>query len=189
MKYILALGIALAAVQPAPAPAADAFSDPVCPEATQPVRDHNLKAGNANSTVDDVIAATQRVIDAYDRCVTQRLADGHTEDAHYAQLRGAQYHYEVGHWQGLLGNKALARQEYDTALKLVNPIIDWQASNQPYYASNNVNIGSGSEHRATSDFSLYKQPAIEVRDSTQKALALLNAPPTTPYPTPVSTGK
>jgi hypothetical protein len=187
VKHLLALGLVLAAFGPSLAPAAEPYSDRLCPEATQPIRDHDAKIANPNTGVDDAIAATARVADAYDRCATEKLASNLVENAHYAQLRSAQYHYEIGHWQGLLGNKGLARDQYQASLKLVKIIIDWQASTTPYYQSNTVNVGAGSSHDATADASNYREAAIEVRDASQKAIAALDAPPpAAPAPQPAA---
>jgi hypothetical protein len=173
--------VAAAAPQP--------FSDPTCPEATSAVRAHDLAISNPNTSVDDAIAADVRVSDAYDRCASEKLTSGSFETAHYAQLRSAQYHYELGHWQGLVGNVNLARDQYQTAIKLVQTIIDWQAPSQQYYQSNDVNVGSGSVRNAAPLGSNYKEAAIEVRDASQKALAALTAPAASPAPVPAPTGK
>jgi tetratricopeptide (TPR) repeat protein len=196
---VLALA-AFGSVAAAPPPP---FSDHICPEATGAVRAHDLAITNPNTSVDDAIAADARVSDAYDRCATQMLTAGSLEPAHYAQLRSAQYHYELGHWQGLVGNLNLARDQYQTAIKLVQTIIDWQATSQPYYQSNDVNVGSGSVRNAAAIGSDYKQAAIEVRDASQKAIVALTAPAAAgappaagqappaggPVPAPAPTGK
>jgi tetratricopeptide (TPR) repeat protein len=201
-----ALLLALASFGSVAAAAPPPFSDRVCPEATVPVRTHDTAISNPNTSVDEAIAADARVSDAYDRCASDKLTSGSFEAAHYAQLRSAQYHYELGHWQGLVGNANLAREQYQMAIKMVNVIIDWQATSQPYYQSNDVNVGSGSVRNAAPLGSDYKQAAIEVRDASVKALAGLTVspaagappagqappaavPPVAPVPAPGATGK
>jgi hypothetical protein len=192
MRRILALGIGLATAVLAPhiVRAADGPSDGICTEATAPMRAYSDKAKNPNTSLDEATELAQKVVDAYDACAADKLSRGQVENLQYAHLWAARYEYVVGGWQHLGENDGLAKVAYDRAIKLCQDIIDWHPDSQNWYASNDVNVGSGSSHNSYANgYSKFRQDAIEVRDAANKAIALLKKPTAAAAPAPAPTGK
>jgi hypothetical protein len=180
----LALGVE---PKPKPSQAPIVFSDKVCPNATQPVRDFDAQTANPDTPVDVVIATGSRIIEVYRECVQEKLSnptgqgaisalsiDIGIEGAHYGQVRQAQYYVVIGRLQRLLGNTNTARDDLEAALKLVKDTIEWRASSQAVSTSNNVNRG-GSSGRSSfgSDYSNYRQGALDIQKDAQTEFALL----------------
>jgi hypothetical protein len=175
---------------PAIARAADnGFSDRICTNATQVVRDYNTLSGKPDTPVDDVIASLNKVIEAYKACAAEKQIQGGTqtgqatlqvglgvEGMHYAQIRQAQFYYVMGRIERLLENYNTARDNFQSALALVKDTIEWKTSPDTVTRSNNVNIGSSSGHSATTDYSNYRESAIQIRDATQAEIARLPKP-------------
>ena len=187
-RFVLAwliLTPSLLAVAPVPTPTAAPFSDKVCPNATIPVREFNALMANPNTLVDQAIGSARRVIDVYKTCGdAMQLASSNPggtnevpsptsgiEGFHLAQIRQAQYYVIVGRLQRLTENYNSARDSYQTALDLVKQTIDWKSPSQ-YYA-NNVQTGMGSMRNPTTDFSVYRQSAIDIRDDALAEMKLL----------------
>ena len=179
----------LLAISPAPTSTPEIFSDKVCPNATGPVREFNAQMANSNTLVDDAIAGARRVIEAYKLCgdgmQLVSSSAGNTasvpsptqgvEGLHLTQIRRAQYCVIVGRLQRLTENFNSARDSYQTALDLVKETIDWKSPSQTVYYSNNVHVGSGSSRNPTTDFSVYRQSAIDIRDDALAEMKLLPA--------------
>jgi hypothetical protein len=201
MRRIFATALIVAAtsalaVSPvrAAAPANDpatTFSDALCPATTEPVRKYYALGADPNTTVDDFLAQIKKVIDAYELCRSEKISNGSTRESQWAETRLAQFHYSAGHMQRLTDQTADAKKSLDTALDLANDVANWTPPTQSFYRSNNVNVGSGSSHNATSDRSVYYDSAVSIRDAITKELALLAnpapsasaAPNTAPAPT------
>jgi len=201
VKRLLAFALGLAAfvVVPGIACAADnGFSDRICPNATQLVRDYNTQSAKSDTPVDDILATLNKVVAAYKTCAGEKLTQGGTmggaeaslqvglgvEGMHYAQIRQAQFYYVMGKIERLLQNFNTSRDDLQNALSLVKDTIDWRTSPDNVLRSNNVNVGSSSSHSATTDFSNYRESAMQIRDSTLAELALLPKPPGAASPSP-----
>jgi hypothetical protein len=180
----LALGVE---AKPKPSQAPIVFSDKVCPNATQSVRDFDAQTASPDTPVDVVIATGNRIIEVYRECVQEKLSnptgqgaisalsiDVGIEGAHYGQVRQAQYYVVIGRLQRLLGNTNTARDDLQEALKLVKDTIEWRASSQSVSTSNNINRG-GSSARSSygSDYSNYRQGALDIQKDAQAELDLL----------------
>lgn len=187
---LLGLGVAVLALVPSAASADAGFSDPICFQATGPVRAYFDKTKDPATTLEDAIAYAQKVVDAYDACAAEKLSRGEVETLQYAHLSAARYDYVIGGWQHLGGNDGLARIALQAAVKLAQDIIDWHPDSQLWYASNDVNIGSGSWHNSYANgVSKYRTDAIGVRDAALKAISLLDKPAEPAAPAPAATGK
>jgi len=149
----------------------------MCTDASQPVTDYNKLAKDPDTTLDAAITGAQRVVDAYNKCASEALRDGSTPKLQYAHLTAAQYMYVIGGWQHLGGNDDLARTQWEASMKIAQEIIDWQPMSQTYYSSNDVNVGSDSQHNPQGNgHSQYLGAATAVRDADQKALASIGGP-------------
>jgi uncharacterized membrane protein YhiD involved in acid resistance len=170
--------------------AEDVFSDTTCPSATVPVRSFNALRKDQSTTVDSMIVALRKIMDVYDVCAAERLTDsaealesaglgvGHgVEGSHYAQVREAQFAVVLGRLYRVLEDFGDARSALERAKKLLEPTIEFKESTQTARRSNNVHIGSSSAHRASSDFSNYREAALQIRDAAQAELARLPKPP------------
>jgi hypothetical protein len=201
VKRILALALGLTAFVfvPGLARAADSgFSDRICTNATPSVRDYNAQSSNPNTPVDDILATLNKIIEAYKECATEKQTQGGTgsggeaslqvslgvEGMHYAQIRQAQFYYVMGKIERLLQNYNTSRDNLQNALGLVKDTIDWRTSPDTILRSNNVNVGSSSGHSATTDYSNYRESAIQIRDAALAEMALLPKPGTAVSPAP-----
>jgi hypothetical protein len=186
---LLAAALSGAAL-PAHAQQQNRFSDIVCPNATQPVRDYDAVRREPHPVVNSIIIELFRVIDAYETCATERLtevnqqtADGRAEmssdqgpeRAHYAQVRAAQYHVVMGRLWRLRERMDAAHASFDKAIALVKDAIDWRSSSQVTWRSNNRAIGSSSTLNHQPIPSAYSRDATAVRDAALKEIALLAA--------------
>jgi len=190
LASLFAVGGVSAAILPAVAQSK--FSDLICLNATEPVREFEMERRTQPPSVDRLIGAAKKAIEAYDRCASAKLTEGEAstglpnqttqyssdsgvERQHYANLRSAQYHMSIGRLHRLLERYDLARASYQTAIELVKNTIDWQASSQVSYRSNNGNLGSGSVHKPGTTYSGYRNDAIAIRDAALAELARLPA--------------
>jgi hypothetical protein len=177
----------LLAVAPAPTPAPNLFSDKICPNATEPVRELNVQFANSGTLIDDAITTARRIIEAYKVCgdamqtdnsggTTATAISGTTsgiEGQHFTQVRQAQYYLVIGRLQRLGGYYNTSHDSLQQSLDLVKTTIDWKAQSQSVYRSNNVNIGSGSSRNFADTTSVYRQNAIEIRDAALAEIKLL----------------
>ena len=196
VAFALALGAALSAASSARA-ADHRFSDIICPNATEPVRQFDTVKYTAQKRVDEVLGAGNRVIAAYETCANEKqsqteVTNGHNnsvqmssnygvEALHYARLRAAQYYVIMGRLHRILDEFDAARLAFTTAIGQVKDTIDWRSSPQAYYRSNDRNVGSASAHMAASESSKYHDQAIAIRDNANDELAKL---PPLPGPNP-----
>jgi hypothetical protein len=193
------LGLAAFVFGPAIARAAETgFSDRICTNATQSVRDYDTQSKNPNTPVDDILATLNKVVEAYRVCAAEKLTQGGTgsggeaslqvglgvEGMHYAQIRQAQFYYVMGRIERLLQNYNTSHDNLQTAIGLVKDTIDWRTSPDTVMRSNNVNVGSSSGHSATTDVSNYRESAIQIRDAALAEMALLPKPGAAPSPAP-----
>jgi hypothetical protein len=175
-----------------PARAQSKFSDLICPNATEPVREFEFERRKQPPVIDRWIAAAKKAIAAYDQCALLKLTEGEAkvglpnqttqfstdsgaERQHYANLRSAQYYVIVGRLHRFLERYDLAREADQTALELVKNTIEWQSASEVTYRSNNVNIGTGSVRKPSTTASFYRHDAIGIRDAALAELARLSA--------------
>lgn len=171
-RVIVASTIAIAMtslVRPHEARAEANYSDRLCPRAAAPVTKFTALASNNDSTVVAVIDAANEAVAAYKICSSEFLANGATEFRHYADVRQAQFTYEIGHFQRLTDEKIAAKQSLASAIALTKETIDWTSGAQNVYRSNGTS-GSGSTHAGPARPSTYHDTAVAVRDASQKEL-------------------
>jgi hypothetical protein len=178
VRGALALVIILAAAASARADAA--FSDQLCPEATQYV----VALGTVKPTdAQAVYAAVHAASNAYDTCSKRQLADANVEPGvHYAYTREASY--EVVEARALLAlNRATdAKAVAQNAKRLAQEVIDWRRS---YQQSGSSIVSSGSDTRP----SAYRDSAKDIVAAANDLLAKLADVPApaasaTPAPSP-----
>jgi len=151
------------------------------------VRDLNEQLANPATLVDAAIATARRFVEAYKVCGDAMQADASAgttataiaatttgvEGQHFTQVRQAQYYLLIGRLQRLSENYNSSRDSLQSALDMVKTTIDWRSASQSVYRSNNVNIGSGSSRNFSTDSSVYRQNAIEIRDAALAEMKLL----------------
>ena len=163
-----------------------AFSDVICPQATQYV----LAVGRLHK--DDppqrIYDAAQAAVDAYQRCSKEKLSNAYREAQHYADTRGAGLAVVAARALVSLNRSGDARRELLEWRPLVQQVVDWQSETQtavqPHAGHEGENaplIGTGTgtvngDHRA----SMYKASAKEIVVAIDEELAKINdlhAPP------------
>jgi hypothetical protein len=166
------------------------FSDLICPNATDPVREYEMARRMQPPAIDHLIGTAKKAIAAYNQCAATKLTEGEAstglpnqstqysndsgvEREHYANLRSAQYYLTIGKLHRLLERFDLARISFAAGLELVKNTVDWQASGQVSFRSNNTNLGSGSVHKPGTTYSSYRNDAIALRDNLLAELARL----------------
>jgi len=188
LASLLTLGAVVSA--PAPSSAQSKFSDIICPNATEPVREYEGERHDQPPAVDRLIAAAKKAIAAYDDCASLKLTEGEAtagrqnqataistdssaEREHYANLRSAQYYVTIGRLHRYLERFDLARSSYQAALELLKGAIEWQSPAQVNFRSNNINIGMGTLRKPSTSYSAYRTDAIAIRDVALAELARL----------------
>jgi hypothetical protein len=110
------------------AAAPPAFSDTICPEATQYV----LALGKlrADDPPQRVYDAAEAATDAYQRCSRDKLSYGFREAQHYADTRGSAFAVVAARALIALNRPDDARRELETWRPLVQQVVDWQSETQ-----------------------------------------------------------
>jgi acyl-homoserine lactone acylase PvdQ len=179
MRYplgVLALAVA-ASLCASTHPAQAAFSDQICPEATQYVVAlgqlqpapplGNAPAGDSAQKVYDVARAATS---AYDTCSKRHLSNGNAEPGvHYAYTREASF--------GILEARALlalnrpgdAKAVAQNSKRLAQEVFDWRRS---IAQSGGIISSSGSDNRP----SIYRDAAKDIVAAADDMLAKLAAP-------------
>jgi Ni/Co efflux regulator RcnB len=152
------LALAVAAVLLAPASRADAqaaFSDKICPEATQyVVALGKLTQSDTPQQVYDVAHATTG---AYETCATRYLANGQVEpQVNYAHTRQASFSIIEARALIALNRPADAKRVLQNSRRLAADVYDWRPGDKR--PSN------------------YREAAKDIVDAADAALAKLSAP-------------
>jgi hypothetical protein len=173
---VLTLAVAVLLV---PASRADAaFSDQLCPEATQYVLALGTISPNdpAQKRYDALHAATT----AYDTCAQRHLADANIEPGvHYAYTRQASFGVLEARALLDLNRPADAKREAETCKRLAQDVFDWRRA----VAQGGSNIASsGSDTRP----SIYRDAAKEIIAAANDLLAKIAAPPASAAPAPAA---
>lgn len=149
-------------------PASAAFSDQLCPEATQYVV--AITSLPRNETAQKVYDAAHATTTAYDVCAKRHLADANIEPGvHYAYTRQASYDVVEARALLALNRPADAKAVLENAKRLAQDVFDWRRSINQNGA---VIASSGSDNRP----SVYHNAAKEIVDSANEMLAKLAAP-------------
>ncbi len=176
--FIVALGIAALGL---PAVRADAaFSDKICPEATQyVVALGQLKPTDSQQAIYDAAHATTT---AYDNCAKRALSNGDVEPGvHYAWTREAGFAMLEARALAALNRPADAKAVLLNAKRMAQDVYDWRRSMGQNGA---VIASSGSDTRP----SMYRDSAKEIIAAADDMLAKLAAPAAAPPPAaPAST--
>jgi hypothetical protein len=180
----LAFAIGAFAVAASFAPASAAFSDQLCPEATQYVV--AITSLPRNESAQKVYDAAHATTSAYDACAKRHLADANIEPGvHYAYARQASFDVVEARALLALNRVADAKAVLENAKRLAQDVFDWRRSISQNGA---VIASSGSDNRP----SLYRDAAKEILDSVKQMLAELpaaappasGAPASSPAPRP-----
>jgi len=165
--FAVALGIAALAVTASRADAA--FSDKLCPEATQYVIALGTLA--PNDPPQKIYDAAHATTSAYDNCAKRNLSDGNVEpNAHYAWTREAQFSILEARALVGLNRPSDAKAVALNAKRIAQDVYDWRQST----AQNGSNIASsGSDTRP----SMYRSSAKDIVAAADDLLAKLAAPP------------
>jgi hypothetical protein len=149
-------------------PASAAFSDQLCPEATQYVV--AITSLPRNETAQKVYDAAHATTTAYDACGKRHLADANVEPGvHYAYTRQASFEVVEARALLVLNRPADAKAVLENAKRLAQDVFDWRRSiNQ----SGAIIASSGNDNRP----SVYHTAAKEILDSVNDMLAKLAAP-------------
>jgi hypothetical protein len=172
-----ALVLAVAALLCIPASRADAaFSDKLCPEATQYVL--AVGAVSQNDTPQKQYDALHAAVNAYDTCGKRHLASAEIEPGvHYAYTRQASFGVVEARALLALNRTADAKRELENSKRLAQDVVEWKQS----YNQSGANIASsGSDNRP----SIYRDAAKEVLAAANDMLAKLAAPAASAIPAP-----
>lgn len=171
MRFIagaLTCTFGLAAFAAAGARADAAFSDQICPEATQyVVALGQLTASDPPQRVHDVAHAAAN---AYDNCGKRQLSDANVEPGlHYAYVREAGFALVEARALVALNRPADAKPIVQNAKRIAQDVLDWRRS----YGQGGSNISSsGSDNRP----SVYHDSAKDIVAAADDMLAKLAAP-------------
>ena len=173
------LASVLSAAALGPVSAAPAFSDAICPEATQYV----LAVGKLSK--DDpsqrIYDAAQAATDAYQRCSKEKLSSGNPEGQHYADTRGSSFAVLAARALITLNRPEDARRELQQWRPLAQQVVDWRsgsvASGQAHAPNplaevqDDVASVSRGDHR----ISVYRVSAKEIVAAIDAELARIDA--------------
>jgi hypothetical protein len=174
-----AWSLAFSAVPASAAPAADAL----CPTATTPLIKWQDTAKTNPDDPQAVLDAAKPVEDAYHACAAVAVGKGSLEpEAHYDQVREAQFGVVVGRMLIIMNRIEEARAEAENARKLTQEIVDWTPTAMTY-TNSNLPGGSHSERQAGTQTSNYHDTAVEILAAATRELKLIGPPPS-PAPTP-----
>jgi hypothetical protein len=178
VRGALALVIILAAGASGRADAA--FSDQLCPEATQYV----VALGTVKPTdAQAVYAAVHAVAAAYDTCSKRALADGNVEPGvHYAYTREASYEIVEARALVAMNRPGDAKALTQNAKRLAQDVIDWRRSYEQSGSGNSI-TSSGSDTRPSTYRDSAKDIVAAANDLLAK-IAAMPAPATSAVPAP-----
>ncbi|HZW53063.1 MAG TPA: hypothetical protein VFF00_03465 [Candidatus Elarobacter sp.] len=163
---VLSLAVAAVALA-APATRADAaFSDALCPEASQYVIAMGALA--QSDPPQKIYDAAHATTNAYSTCAKRQLTDANVEPGvHYAQTRNAQFGIVEARALLALNRPAEAKAVLENSKRLAQEVFDWRRS------------GNGASDLGSRDNrpSFYHDSAKDILDAANAMLAKLNAPP------------
>lgn len=174
------LALAFIACPFGPASAAPAaFADGLCPEATQYV------LGVGKLSKDDppqrIYDAAQAAVDAYQRCAKAKLANGQTDQMHYANTRGSSFAVLAARTLIALNRLEDARGELQQWRALAQQVVDWRSgavvSGQAHAPNpnNEVQEDVASATRGDHRTSRYSDSAKEIVVAIDAELARVDA--------------
>ena len=115
------------------ADAPTAFNDSTCPQANDPGRKLNSLSAGGSASSDDMMAASQGLVDAYKDCVTTSDRSDHSKNADhqsdyvivtrvYSRLQLGRSYQRIGSFYEQLHDPVKARAAYDSALLALGEI-------------------------------------------------------------------
>lgn len=153
-----------------PSPAGAAFSDAICPQATQYV----MALGKL--TRDDppqrIYDGAQAATNAYERCSQEKLGSGLHEAQHYADVRGAGFAVLASRALISLGRFGDAKSELEHWRPLVQQVVDWRMETEAY-ASGDANGSSTTVGSSNNRRSMYYQSAGDIVTAIDAELATI----------------
>lgn len=164
---------------PAAAAAPSSFADGLCPEATQYV----LGVGKLSKSdpPQRIYDAVQAAVDAYQRCSKVKLANGQTDQMHYADTRAASFAVVAAQTLVALNRPEDARRELQQWRPLAQQVVDWRsgavlgvqghAPNPLAEVQDDVASSTRGDHRT----SRYRDSAKEIVAAIDVELARIDA--------------
>ncbi len=148
------------------------FSDTICPQATPKVIEFTEMGAQPKINLADLRKVTHEVVDRYDDCAKQKLADKYIEPKmHYAQTRSASYLVVAARVEASMTDFESAQSDLDRAKFLAAEVSDWTPMSQSYSSSNKT--GLSSDHNTSKRDSDYKEAAKAILASIPAAQALI----------------
>jgi hypothetical protein len=184
VRFALACTLAFA-LGGAPARAAEAIADPICPSAVP--RLVALEDAGRSSDAKNMEKAAHAVVDAYTACYNNQKFNGRANPAlqqewmNYDQTRIGQYLVIVGRTQAAQGKTAEAAASYKDAQSHVLDVIGWAPMAQTIHGSSSGSANS--ERTSDKNHSRWYETAVAVRDAASEELAKV-APAAPGQPTP-----
>jgi hypothetical protein len=158
---------------PVRVPAAERFSDQICPQATLKVIAFTEMGAQPKINLGDLRKVTHEVVDRYDDCTKQKLADGYIEPKmHYAQTRAASFLVVAARVEANMTDFDTAQADLDRARSLATEVRDWTPMSQSYSTSN-MAAGMSSDRNTSKRESDYKEAAKAILVSIPEAQALI----------------
>lgn len=159
-----ALALGLTVNLPA-AGAAERYSDAICPQATAKVVEFIEMGQQAKINLVELATLTHGVIDRYDDCAKQKLADGYIEPKmHYAQTRSASFLVVAARLEAKIQDYGNAQSDLERAKALAQEVFDWTPASQVYSQSNKQS-GNDSGRNSSTRPSFYHDAAKEILDA------------------------
>lgn len=168
---LLALAVPAAGAGAAP----PAFSDQLCPEATQTVQAVQALtvAADPQKIYDTALAASN----AYDGCAKRWLGDQNIEPgAHYARTREAQFGVLAGRALVALKRPDDARREFTRDRALASDVASWEVAVH--------GVDAGVQTNSDSKYSRWRPTALLVVEAADDELKKLDASPAAASPKP-----
>ena len=151
-------------------PAAAAFSDALCPEATQYV----IALGQLSQSdpPQKIYDAAHAATAAYETCAKRHLADGNVEPGvHYAYTRWSSFTIVEARALLAMNRTSEAKATLENGKRLAADVVDWRRS-----LGQNGGNRPGEANSRDNRPSYYRDSAKEILDAANAMLAKLNAP-------------
>ena len=175
----LGVGIAIALIASsaaAPAKAADAPADLVCPRAVPKLAAY--RDAVATSNLAKILPAVRSVADAYLTCLSEAKTRTYEEPyMNYDRTRAAQFLVVEGRALAATGDTHSAVAALNDAHDLAEQVVIWQPMSQTYIQSSNVHVGNHAGRSSDLDGSRYRDAAKAVLAAADDELVKLDATP------------
>ncbi len=172
--------LVLAVLCSAPAHAADAPKDALCPRAVPKISAFNDAAAAGDGA--KIAAAAQAAADAYQLCaVDAQVATSIEPAVNYDKTRRAQFLVVVGRADAAVGKPAEALAALHTARTVADEVYTWLPSSTSYTTSNRTS-GTSSDRNGDRVGSRYRDSAHQIQAAADAELAKLEPAGAAPAP-------